>query len=401
MLRAVAYLTIAALSAAGTALVANPALAAQDKTPAATDGTVASAITGYGNVLEATLESGESATASSPGTAERSALATSAQRQLRTAPAAETRAAEVQFGLWRDSFLQSSLLIDRADVTTQVVSSKSTGRSVQVVANVAAVVDWTDAVSGNTDQSSWSDTHALTLSNDGTGWVVTADLVVQPLGDSTPGKVEPGTPSSDEKLLAESSPALDAVVTPMVTSTTEPKVNVALFSQYALKWTTTPNNGDAKSQFNPAYPYFNNNCANFASQVLDYAGWTQIQGNSLQVYSTTVWSQDLTGTAAGASRTWSSAKYLKGFVDRNTGAYGYLSNIWNARTGDLLFTDWDPNNTPDGQIDHVMVVSGNTGSGEPMISQKSPNRSNITLTTSINYAKAQGKTIVWYGKKHL
>jgi len=48
-----------------------------------------------------------------------------------------------------------------------------------------------------------------------------------------------------------------------------------------------------------------------------------------------------------------------------------------------------------------MVVSGYTSTGDPRISQKSNNRSNINLHTSIALAADQGKTsIVWYGLKH-
>ena len=81
------------------------------------------------------------------------------------------------------------------------------------------------------------------------------------------------------------------------------------------------------------------------------------------------------------------------------GSYGYLDNIWNATAGDLLYVDWDPDGKADGDIDHVMVVTSNEG-GEPGISQKTPNRSDIPLSESIRNAMKQGKSdIVWYGLK--
>lgn len=108
------------------------------------------------------------------------------------------------------------------------------------------------------------------------------------------------------------------------------------------------------------------------------------------------WSPNLTGPA-GSSYTWGAAKYLHTFAHR-TGELRQLTNIWNARLGDLLFTDWDPNKRPDGTIDHTMVVSQYTASPSmPFISQQSTHRNNIPLSLSIQIAREQGRTVVWYG----
>lgn len=170
------------------------------------------------------------------------------------------------------------------------------------------------------------------------------------------------------------------------------------FSTYALKWTSGNKSGDKKANFNPKYPFFGNNCSNFASQVLDAGGWYTTSGNSLQQNTNSKWTYNLLGVK-GATRTWYKAAFLYVFAN-NTGTYGYLDNIWKARSGDLLFTDWDPNGKPDGSIDHVMVVTGVTANGHPRVSQKSSNRSNITLDTSIALAKQQGKKVTWFGLKH-
>jgi len=58
--------------------------------------------------------------------------------------------------------------------------------------------------------------------------------------------------------------------------------------------------------------------------------------------------------------------------------------------------DWDPNGYPDGYIDHVMAVTGRANYA-PRISQKSSNRSNISLETTVALAKQQGKKYTWYG----
>ena len=99
-------------------------------------------------------------------------------------------------------------------------------------------------------------------------------------------------------------------------------------------------------------------------------------------------------------------------VNNVSGQYGWLDNIGNARPGDLLYIDWDPNGRADGTIDHTMVVTGmmtvtgaNSPTGgsfnSPLISQKTNNRSNIPLRQSIDIAKQAGHTsMVWYGAKH-
>jgi hypothetical protein len=62
-----------------------------------------------------------------------------------------------------------------------------------------------------------------------------------------------------------------------------------------------------------------------------------------------------------------------------------------------LQTDWDPNNSPDGTVDHAMMVSGWDEVFGPYISQNTPHRQNIPLWLSMRYAQEQGKNnIIWY-----
>ena len=174
----------------------------------------------------------------------------------------------------------------------------------------------------------------------------------------------------------------------------EPALKVVPAQTYALDWTSPPYAGDDASDFNPDFPYFDNNCANFVSQVLHAGGWTYQQG--LIPNNTAYWAPDLNGLA-GPSRSWSASAYQYIFVDNN--GYSWLDNIWNAKIGDLLYTDWDPNGQPDGEIDRVMFVAfGSEFDGDPVITQKTPNRF-IPLSQSILNAQAQGRTVTWYGLK--
>lgn len=171
-----------------------------------------------------------------------------------------------------------------------------------------------------------------------------------------------------------------------------------------MTWTSAPYGGDDrgdvdedrdgdKLDFNPDYPVANNNCANFVSQALRAGGWRY--NNGVNPFSTELWAPDLMGPA-NESRTWVNASYQYTYVRR--GAYEPLDNLWNAGPGDLLYTDWDPDNVPDGTIDHVMIVTGVDASGMRYVSQKTPNRHNIPILESFTNAYNDGKTDVdWYG----
>jgi hypothetical protein len=161
-------------------------------------------------------------------------------------------------------------------------------------------------------------------------------------------------------------------------------LNYTNMGNYARYWSVP----DRK---NKDFPNLANNCANFASQTLRAGGWKYRGGVNPKDLGN--WSPNLTGPA-GSSYTWGGSKYLILF-GHNTGGKRYLDNIWNARLGDLLFTDWDPNLKADGTIDHTMVVS--QYSKQPYISQQTPHRNNIPLTMSIKLAKDQKRTVVWYG----
>ena len=163
-------------------------------------------------------------------------------------------------------------------------------------------------------------------------------------------------------------------------------------TDYAITWTSGQYRGDKAEHFNSDYPYSDkNNCANFVSQVLHAGGWKYDDGFIPK--NTTNWAPDLSGPG-GPSWTWVNAAYQYTYV-RN-GSYGYLDNIWNAKPGDLLYVDWEG----DEKINHVMVVTGTTPEGDPSITQKSINRSNISLHHLIWLAEQEGMDaddFIWYG----
>jgi len=260
-----------------------------------------------------------------------------------------------------------------------------------------------------------SDQHVLTLSVDSSDYSVLEDKITSHEEVATPGdtppEYDPTISNSDHPEAGQTVESSGTSVGGGTTSGTPlilPAYNtvspdVSAMQQYALKWTSPPYDGDEKKHFNPEFDYWNNNCANFVSQVLHAGGWSYDDWG-VNPHSTKFWGPDLLGPA-GASRTWTYSASQYTYVKE--GAYTPLDNIWNAKPGDLLYVDWDPDGKADGLIDHVMVVTGSASriSGtplalynEPLISQKTPNRSNLPLSLSIKFATEQQKTdIKWYG----
>ncbi|NTW41329.1 MAG: hypothetical protein HGA44_15885 [Cellulomonadaceae bacterium] len=288
----------------------------------------------------------------------------------------------------RDAMVAAGAPITSAESTTSVTDAEVRDDGT-VLVNATISTSFTYGGDGADwpQGSNWSDEHAIVI-DQATGVVVSDEVVDPPADDAGVPEEYAPIPSSDERPLTAPGPD--------VSIQSEPSPDLYQMQGYALEWTLPPNDGDEVSDFNPDFGVYNNNCANFASQVLHAGGWTYKGG--VNPYDTANWTPNLTGPG-GPSRTWSSASYQYTFVKNN--GYEWLPNIWDSTPGNLLYTDWDPNNTPDGEIDHVMVVvfaSFGDPSG-PLISQKTPNRGAIPLAQSIANAKAQGKTTVWYGLK--
>jgi hypothetical protein len=172
-------------------------------------------------------------------------------------------------------------------------------------------------------------------------------------------------------------------------------------AEYALRWSRSSvlYNGDllVGDVYNPEYDSArqNNDCTNFASQVLRAGGWPIHDGfaNDNPVN----WSPDLFGPR-GPSKTWSVASWLYDYASNpKRGEKRNLwpsdsTDIWELQPGDLIFPDWDPNGRFDGHIDHAMVVSGTfteLGFTEPTYSQHTPHRRNLPLSIGIKIATAE------------
>lgn len=288
----------------------------------------------------------------------------------------------------RDAMLADGTPIIEADSTAEVLSVVATDdRTITLHLSVTTVFDYGGAGEDWPDGSSATDTHEVVIDTTAKTPVVLSDVIVEP-------PAEPVLPDPDSEIVPVPSSTDRNVVEPQAQARMQPTPDIYAMQLYAGEWTSPPNDGDEPSDFNPAYPRLENNCANFVSQVLHAGGWNYQGG--VNPNDTKNWSPNLTGIA-DASRTWTSSKYQYTFVREN--GYTPLNGVYNATSGDLLYVDWDPNGIPDGSIDHVMFVSfGMTGPGEyPLINQKTPNRSFYPLNQTIANAHKQGRFPIWYG----
>jgi hypothetical protein len=163
-------------------------------------------------------------------------------------------------------------------------------------------------------------------------------------------------------------------------------------AQYALDWANGANDKE--------FPSEGDDCTNFVSQALYKGGWPRVATDWWHRGDNSKWDFFKGRFLDWASYTWAGAANLNQFVQISD-RVDTLYNIWDATLGDLLFTDWDPNNTPDGQIDHVMIVTGvDTEHGVPFISQHTPAHRNISLIETLEDAQKEGKvSIGWYGRQ--
>lgn len=149
----------------------------------------------------------------------------------------------------------------------------------------------------------------------------------------------------------------------------------------------------------PEYPIYGNDCMNFVSQALQAGGWPETGATRDQVEDDTHWDGHVTRFGLPlywTTRTWRATGYWQKFAT-TSGRVRPLNSIWDTGLGDVLLPDWDPNNVPDGSVDHAMIVTDWDLAVGPYISQHSPHRQNIPLMDSLRLAQEQGKTdIVWY-----
>lgn len=401
LMRGATYVSVASV-VIGLGGVAAPATATegksgQDATVSISNPAAANTLDTYFNQVDSLWEKGSQA---------RPAV----QRKLATqATAAATNEETNEVLDLRSTFTEEGLKILDSQTEQQPLKVEATPTTVDAVLSVTTSWDVQDLATDEVSDSSAETYRHVTLERDSdkAPWKITKDeLLPDDYGQSEdaqneqvgenpvdePSTDDPADESStssggNDHTGAEPSGGPTAVERASA-SKPQGKLNRTKVAQKALQWSKK------EGQMSPNFPIYNNNCANLASQALRAGGWKYRQGTNR--FNLTNWAPNLIGPA-GPSRTWTQASSLYTF-SRNTAKESKLSSIWKGKKGDLLFADWDPKGKADGSIDHVMIVTGKTSKGNPTISQQSPARHNIALSTSIKYAKQQGKkSIKWHG----
>lgn len=304
------------------------------------------------------------------------------------------------------------LSVEKANVTLSPVETTKSGTNYIVSVNavtslVRKATFGTKIYIGGSQRNSftsiWTERHTLRLEPQrgaiSTSYSVTGDDIQDEYVSAAPDTKDSlpplPNPSATQEVINNSDDFNSQLNKPLISSRAK---NVDYIKEilYARKWTAAPYNGNEKKDFNPDFPYYKENCANFVSQAMYAGGLPLVGASSPFIYDTSVWTWNLSGILQ-ASRTWSQASKNYVFMKDHSGAFTVLDNIWNAWQGSLLYTDWEG----DGTIDHAMVVVGaavKDGYGDPIIDQKSNNQHEIDLHTSIQHAAQQGhKNVKWYG----
>lgn len=300
------------------------------------------------------------------------------------------QAAVDEVGRLRREIAADGLQASKVDTQVGITSTDVTGETAEVTAMVSTALRW---VGGPSEPSVLTDEHILSLHRRGSAWVPVDDQVVAPQNNSAEDEADSaeansapgGPPSSVDRAAAlkepESAPESDF-------SAGYSRSSMASYARYWSGCDRRPYNGACIPRFN-RNPYgapLDNDCTNFVSQALRAGGWQTLgTTNNTDLRK---WTYDVFGPRR-FSWTWSKAWALERF-STSSGRTTRLGNVYNARPGDLLFTDWDD----DPAFDHVMMVTDRVNR-EPYISQHSPHRHNIPLSLSRSYADPNTR---WYGR---
>lgn len=276
-------------------------------------------------------------------------------------------------------------------------STRIDGISSEVSATVTYHLTLREPVTGKIENVDETDIHILKFGLVENSWTVLSDSIV-PMSSETSTTQLPTSdvPSSGNfEPVPHSSVKIQPRMTPPGGGSAQPMgaLNYTSMVNYALLWT----NSAHASLMNSNYPTWSNNCTNFVSQVLDAGGWTPRNGTLTSISrDTNIWSYNMVNPIYGASYSWNNADYLYTFV-RNVAKLSVYSSTSSATLGDIIFVDWDPNNIPDGSMDHAMVVTQVESNGTVHISQKTANEYNISIGSFILKANSQGHyQIKWY-----
>ena len=320
----------------------------------------------------------------------------------------ELQIAESQVDYIVDAFLSSGLTINDVDVTSTIESIIPDAEGYHVSAEVTTKINHQHVNENNLlvqDTCWWTDSHTLIISRTSVQSPYQEDgsASSQLLEDTRiPESIAPAEPNS--RLSSSGMTTEEALAARVVNFTpsdgARPAGRPVLPDfmngvRYALKWTDYPYSGDDESDFNPDYPYFGNNCANFVSQSLHEGGAPYHTSLSINTKDKALWTPNL--LPGKPTWTWNNADYNYEFMKNNY--FNAFDSPW-MDIGGLIYTDWNA----DGTKDHAMIVTqcDKTFVNGQMImntyiSQKTNNRHNIPLSVEMGLTHQSHPNTIWYG----
>lgn len=318
-----------------------------------------------------------------------------------------------------DAFESSGLTIETADVTADVISITGNEQNYTVTTSITTAIEYSRTNENRMivrDTCWWTDSHAISISfvsdkkelhtdsdDQAEDCLLTSDSIVSDEEETEgvdlldeDGVAKTGeTGMTYEQALAARPSGEQASINPTAAGT--PSIpNYMDGVNYALKWTDYPYSGDEESDFNPDYPYFDDNCTNFVSQAIHESDVPYYTGISIDTKSLDFWTPDL--LLGHPTWTWNNADYNYKFMKKNF--YNAFDSPW-MDMGGLIYVDWGGN---DGVKDHAMIVTQADRSfvnGQMVfntyISQKTNNRHNIPLSVEMGIAYQTHPNAKWYG----
>lgn len=317
-----------------------------------------------------------------------------------------------------NAFVTSGLSIEDASVSFRIGSMTQSGSKYVVSAEVTTKITYSridENMQVVHDACWWTDPHVITIADGredaktGSGdflgnYEVISDGISSEIDDESErdasGTSDEGDTSKGvtyEEALALRPKGGELEINPATAGT--PSIPYYMKGvRYALKWTDYPYFGDEKSDFNPDYPYFENNCTNFISQAIHESDVPYRTAISVDTKDINLWTPNL--MFGKPTWTWNNADYSYRFM-KNT-YFKAFDSPW-MDVGGLIYVDWNGKDN-DNTKNHAMIVTQADRSyvnGQMIfntyISQKTNNRHNIPLSVEMGIAYQTHPDATWYG----
>jgi hypothetical protein len=237
--------------------------------------------------------------------------------------------------------------------------------------------------SGGPPTSEYVDEHRFTFALQEGEWRLVSDVLLNLPPAEGPARREMPVYDAPTEMGGQITRADKSREVPVQEAQASSTLNRTAIVNYAVKYW---------QNYNTSYRSFGNDCTNFASQAVYAGGWPMTIGF---YQSSSAWWYDRVYSWPGQSFPWAGAHNFYEFTrDRPRGTIArYFSDLV---PGDILQVDWNDtknNPTPDGHIDHTMVVTSKDSRGQIYLTYHSNSRLNKPLSELLSqFPKAK-----WYG----